>query len=84
MVRTTGLLATPPTPSRMSPLPSAMAATATMAKSPWRRATSRNATPLPCDREAHRDDQLVRLAGGGQHVELEILCFQHALAAALL
>ena len=82
MRRTTGVPAMPPTPSRAVPRPSITAATAMMAKSPCRRATSRNATPRPRhDRKAHRDDQLVGLARGGQHVELEIGGGEHARAA---
>ena len=74
--------AMPPTPSRAVSLSSITAATAMMAKSPCRRATSRKATPRPAiDRKAHRGDQFVRLARGGQHVELEVLRGEHARAA---
>src|SRR5262249_44645553 len=72
----------PPTPSRTAFLFSAIAATATMAKSPCRRATSRKATPAPfADRKTHRHDQFIAGARGGQHVFVKFLCREHALTA---
>ena len=81
--RTTGRSATPPTASRTL-FSVATAAQATMAKSPWRRANSRNAKPSPgaSAGKRHGLDQLVIVARG-RHQAGEELFRRHAAAPAL-
>ena len=82
--RSIGRPAMPPTPSSAEPRWSAMAASAMMAKSPWRRATSSKADALAFDdRKPHRRDQLIGRARGGEHVLLKGLRGEHAFAAFL-
>ena len=71
----------PATPMRMLPASSTTAATATMAKSPCRRATSRN--PTPPDMTGKRT-AVISSSGSRavvEHVLLKIVGREHALAA---
>ena len=76
----TGTSATPPSTTRGSPSSGSATATATSAKSPWRRANSCIAARLQRRREAHGGDDLVRLERGREVAEQELLGGDLALA----